>query len=317
MMIHIVSLMQNNKINNQNVKKIKHKEIKQIRIFKLKIIVFLVLCYVYLFAVLWKFIISLNKIEIMGNYIYHQQHFHNNFLNLFNAYREFIFSNDSYMYNLPIYEFLIKAEKEIYLTFIKDIIFIEGNCVSIDGLCKLFSKLQKNHLCISKDINNINGCDNYLQITTSLGIYNFISYWVEEIRFKRNYISLIENLNQINIFWKDNESKILDLYNLQDVHPEVNFLFNYIILPSIEEERNLTLDNIIENISSNKRIYIILLAVYFFLILVLYILYWRPIINNITFLIYKTKNILTIIPVEILSSQTNIKSLLNISDLNE
>ena len=89
------------------------------------------------------------------------------------------------------------------------------------------------------------------------------------------------------------------------------------ILSSIEEERNLALDNIIQNISSNKTIYIILLIIYFFLILILYMLYWRPIINNITLLIYKTKNILNIIPVEILAEQTNIKSLLNISDLNE
>ena len=310
---------QYNKINNLNGNKIKHKEVQQVRIFKIKIIVFLVICYVYLFAVLWKFILSLNKIEIMGDYIYHQQHFHNNFLNLFNAYREFIFNNDSYMHNLPIYEYLIKAEKEIHLTQSQDITFIEGNCDSLDGLCKLFSKLQKNHLCISNDNNNNdnNECDSYLQIITSLGFYNFISYWLEEIRFKRNYVSLIEKFNQTNLFWNNNENKILDLYNLPDVHPEVNFLFSHIILSSIEEERNLTLDNIIENISSNKRIYNILLTVYFFLILVLYILYWRPIINNITFLIYKTKNILTIIPVEILASQTNIKSLLNISDLNE
>ena len=305
-----------NKINNKNGKIIKHKEVQQVRIFKLKIIVVLVLCYVYLFAVLWKFILSLNKMEIMGDYVYHQQHFHNNFLNLFNAYREFIFNNDSYMHNLPIYEYVIKAEKEIYLTQSQDITFIEGNCVSIDGLCKLFSKLQKNHLCIYND-NNINECDNYLQIITSLGFYNFISYWLEEIRFKRNYVSLIEKLNQRGNFWKDNENKIIDLYNLQDIHYEINYLFNHIILSSIEEERNLALDNIIQNISSNKTIYIILLIIYFFLILILYMLYWRPIINNITLLIYKTKNILTIIPVEILAEQTNIKSLLNISDLNE
>ena len=220
------------------------------------------------------------------------------------------------MHNLPIYEYVIKAEKEIYLTQSQDITFIEGNCVSIDGLCKLFSKLQKNHLCIYND-NNINECDNYLQIITSLGFYNFISYWLEEIRFKRNYVSLIEKLNQRGNFWKDNENKIIDLYNLQDIHYEINYLFNHIILSSIEEERNLALDNIIQNISSNKTIYIILLIIYFFLILILYMLYWRPIINNITLLIYKTKNILTIIPVEILAEQTNIKSLLNISDLNE
>lgn len=310
------NIEENNKINNKNGKKMKHKEVQQVRIFKIKIIIFLVFCYVYLFVVLLNFILVLNKIEIMGDYIYHQQHFHNNFLNLVNAYREFIFSNDSYMYNLPIYEYVIKAEKEIHLTMSQDITFIEGNCVSIDGLCELFSKLQKNHLCIYND-NNINKCDNYLQIITSLGFYNFISYWLEEIRFKRNYVSLIENFNLTINFWKDDENKILDLYNYQEIHSEVNFLFNHIILSSIEEERNITLYNIIENVSSNKRIYVILLIIYFLLILVFFMLYWRPIINNITALIYKTKNILTIIPVEILANQTNIKSLLDISDLNE
>ena len=156
-----------------------------------------------------------------------------------------------------------------------------------------------------------------MTIITSLGFYSFISFWIEEIRFKRNYVSLIESLNKTNKFWNDDINKILDLFNLQDIHYEINFLFNHIILPSIEEERNLTLDNIIINVSSNKRIYIVLLIIYFLLILVFYMFYWRPIINNITLLIYKTKNILTIIPVEILASQTNIKSLLNISDLNE
>ena len=308
---------QNNKINNQNGKKNEHKEIQQVRIFQLKLILFLVLCYFYIFAVLWKFILSLNKMEIMGNFIYHQQHFHNNFLNIINAFREFIFSNDSYMYNLPIYEYLLKAEKELHITQTTDLSYIEKNCVSIDGLCELFSELQRKDLCISIDNNNINGCDNHLQIITSLGFYNFYPYWQEEIRFKRNYALIIIKLKQTNSFWKDNENKILDLYNLQEVHTEVNFLFKNIILTTIEEERNVTLHSIFENISSNKSIYIIRLIVYFFLILVLFTLYWGPFINNITLLIYKTKNILNIIPVEILSSQTNIKSLLNISDLNE
>ena len=305
---------QNNKIINQNGKKIEHKEAQQVRIFKIKIIVFLVFCYFYLFAVLWKFILSLNQIKTMGDYIYHQQHFQNNFLNLFNAYREFIFNNESQMYNLPVYEYLIKAEKKVHLTQSEDITFVEGNCDAIKGLCNMFSKLQRNHLCISNDLNE---CDKYLQIITSLGFYNFISFWIEEIRFKRNYVLLIDQINQANNNWKDKRNKTIDLFNFQDVHPEINFLFIHIMLPSLEEERNITLVSIIQNISSNKRVYSILLIIYFLLIIVLYMLYWRPIINNITVLIYKTKNILTIIPVEILAAQTNIKSLLNISDLNE
>jgi len=115
------------------------------------------------------------------------------------------------MHNLPIYEFLIKAEKEIYLTHIQDLTFVEGNCDNIGGLCNLFSKFQKNLLCISNDNNNSNNeCDYYLQIITSLGFYNFVSFWVEEIRFKRNYVSLIESLNKTNKFWNDDINKILD-----------------------------------------------------------------------------------------------------------
>ena len=52
-------------------------------------------------------------------------------------------------------------------------------------------------------------------------------------------------------------------------------------------------------------------------ILILYFLYWNPFITETQDQIYKTKLTLNIIPVEILESQTNIKNLLRISDLNE
>ena len=50
---------------------------------------------------------------------------------------------------------------------------------------------------------------------------------------------------------------------------------------------------------------------------ILYIFYWNPFITETQDQIYKTKLTLNIIPVEILESQTNIKMLLGISDLNE
>jgi hypothetical protein len=272
------------------------------------------------------------------------QHYHNNLLNLFNAYREFIVVNESIMYNEPIVDYLKIAEKEIYETFTEDINFIAENSNKISGLNKIFREIQQNHLRSKNSegkLSSVNSCDYYMEVITSLGFYNFIGFWVEELRIKKNYFLLIEESNaNININLNDSfdpfknenidknsieiikmkkmvENKIVYCFNLEEIHPDVNYMFNYVILPFINDERNLTIDRIINNMKTKKDIYIAIFIIYIFLILILYIFFWRPIINNIKTLIYKTKYMLTIIPVETLSTQTNIKSLLGISDLSE
>ena len=255
------------------------------------------------------------------------QHFHNNLLNLFNAYREFIFFDQTEMYNMNIFDYLGKAEKELYETFTTDINFIAENSKRINGLNKIFREIQQNHLCSNSsthELSNIAKCDYYLEVITSLGFYNFVSFWIEEIRIKKNYAVSVNN-KEIIITNNENDeegismlhSNTIFLYNNGEIHPDVNFLFNYVILPYINEERKLSVDKIIETINSKKKIYIILLIAYFILIIILYIFFWRPIINSSKYLIYKTKNMLRIIPVEILVSQTNIKSLIGVSYLNE
>ena len=119
----------NNKINNNQVRKeIKFKEVSQNRIFKLKLFGILCFSFIYIAILLWRFISLLNKIEIMGSYIYTMQHYHNNLLNLGNAFREFIYLNFSQMHNTPIYDYLSVAERELYETFIRDINFMSDNC---------------------------------------------------------------------------------------------------------------------------------------------------------------------------------------------
>ena len=94
-------------------------------------------------------------------------------------------------------------------------------------------------------------------------------------------------------------------------------MFIFGILTFINQERNLTIEKMIETFKTKNRDYIISMIIYFILIIIFYIIYLNPIIKGIKILIYKTKNMLTIIPVEILTSQTNIKDILNISDLND
>ena len=251
------------------------------------------------------------------------QHFHNNLLNLFNAFREFIFFNQSEMHNMNIFDYLEKAEKELYETFTTDISYIAENSYKINGLKKIFLEIQQSHLCSNSsttELSNIGKCDYYLEVITSLGFYNFVSFWIEEIRIKKNYAVsinsgeiIIKNESDISRF----QSNTIYFYNNGEIHPDINFLFNYVILPYINEERKISVNKIIETINSKYSFYIILLIAYFILIIILYIFFWRPIVNSSKDLIYKTKNILRIIPVEILVSQTNIKSLIGVSDLND
>ena len=59
----------------------------------------------------------------------------------------------------------------------------------------------------------------------------------------------------------------------------------------------------LDTFKPKNRNYLVSMIIYFFLIIIFYIIYLNPIINGIKILIYKTKNMLTIIPVEILTSQ--------------
>ena len=49
---------------------------------------------------------------------------------------------------------------------------------------------------------------------------------------------------------------------------------------------------------------------YLIIVSIIYIVYWFPIIISLNNTIYKTKNMLTIIPIKILASQNNINILM-------
>ena len=314
----------NNKLNNEIKKKIKYKEVAQNKIFRIKLIGIMLFSLIYLIVLLVRFILFLNKSVIFCLYIYTMQHYHNNILNLGNAYREYIYLNISQMHNTQIYQYLAIAEKELYETFIPDVNFMSDNCKIINGLCKLYSDVQKTPSCSQqyedKSI-DIKNCDYYMKVATSLGFYNFISFFIEEIRIKKNYILLIDRLNNVEQMTYSNvenyKNRTIPYLNEPEIYPDINFMFINIILPIINKERNKTSEFILKQISSKPLIYTIFLCVYFIIIILLDIFFWHPIINGIKDLIYKTKNMLTIIPVEILEAQTNIKNLLGISDLNE
>ena len=94
-------------------------------------------------------------------------------------------------------------------------------------------------------------------------------------------------------------------------------MFNSVVLHYIAEEIVLTAEKIFDNFNTRNNLYIAIYTIFFVFIVLLYFVYWAPYIMDAQEQIHKTKEALNIIPVETLEAQTNIKSLLGISDLNE
>ena len=167
--------------------------------------------------------------------------------------------------------------------------------------------------------------------------FNFFVYRLE-IRMKRNYVKLlldeglivgnfsdILNLDNDNI-WNNqnlglNNNKNLifrmSLFNMEKTHSRLNIIFIHIIMQYINTERNMTFFLVEKNIDGGYIICIILVLFHIFYITLAISFFFNPKVKEMNVEIYKAKNILSIIPVQILASLPNIRTLLNIPINNQ
>ena len=130
-----------------------------------------------------------------------------------------------------------------------------------------------------------------------------------------NYATILYEKKYKELWDQNIEIRLITLFNI--IHYDVDFMFNFGILRYIEEELSLTVEKIFGNINSRNQMYIILYSIYLVAIILSYFFYWNPFITKTQDEIHKTKLTLNIIPSEILETQTNIKNIFRISDLNE
>ena len=292
-----------NKTTKGNMRVKRNKGLLVIFIFFLSII------FLYMLIPLLEFNKYLEKFEIMALYEYHMLHFHNNVINIYNAFNEYLFYRESRVDNTPILEYIDKTINNLYNTISEDINYQATNSRNIPGLYEIFAKIQKEQLYNSTNIN-----DTYLDSITSLGYYNFISFMIYEIKVKINYEKILYARKYKDIWDSNIDERSITLFN--SIHSDIDYVFNLVVLYNIEEEINLTRNLIIKNLDSKNSIYISVYIIYIVGIIFLYIFYWNQKIFGIQEQIYKAKIVLNIIPIEILESQTNINTLVGISDLN-
>ena len=289
------------KIRKQNIKKKGNKKLMFI------FICFLFLIFLYMLIPLLEFNKYMSKFEIMALYMYHMIHYHNNIINSYNAFNEYLFYNNSNIENIPVLDFLNKTANSIYDTLTADLSYLGTNSTQVSGLYEVFSKVQKEKLC------EISLCDPYIQNITSLGFFSFSFFLITEIKVKVNYVKILNEKRSELLSSAGEVGRALILFN--NIHYDVDFMFNYVALHYIENEITLSVETIMNNINKRNGIYIAIYIVFFIWIILLYFFYWTPFITEAQDQIYKAKETLNIIPMEILDSQTNIKNILGISEL--
>jgi hypothetical protein len=330
--------MENNfKMNKNRIKPLKKcqqlGDDKRSKKFKLLFINFLIISFIYLCTVFFTFLLIANKFIKNAKYIYHMQNYHSNICELFNCFREFLFDENTKIYGKYVYDYLIEKEKEIYSTNNNDtnqLIYSSKYISDINysffdkGYCELYV----NYFKSKEECINYMGGENGI---ISLGFDLLINSFIEEIRNAREYMKLlldkqvlVGNLSEvIDLFDYDNMIYDLDLndslifrmkvFNMEQTHFRVNIIFVNIILQYINQERNITFQAIEKSVTNEHIKYVLVLIIYIIIFLTIFLFYWLPLIKTLNLEIYKTKKMLSIIPLQILASHPNIKELLNIT----
>ena len=281
----------------------------------------------FIFISIYMIILS-KKALFLFNFCNKLQNYQLEIINTFNIYREFLFDDKSKINDLTAFEYLIKAEKENYYQLNNDIKYIKSN------EAQFFPKNQKNLCSYYKNnyFSSSSQCAEKIGIITEYDFDTLSNYFIEEIKIDKNIViymlkneKIVGNLtdynkedyiNDIDIPKIDGQSENnnlfrLDLFNNDTIHNYLNIIFFSIILPYIDENRK-----IIPNIMSLGKVENFIIwanIVYESLLIIMFFFYFLPVISYINNVIYKTKNMLSIIPLSILVSQKGVSTMLNIS----
>ena len=272
-------------------------------------------------------------------YSYHLQNYQNSLIEIINAYREFLFDDHTTIRGMKANDYINNKMNDIYSSKFYDNIILKNNRKKIPGFMDTYNEFHSRLLCSRRNgkyFSSDEDCQHHMQGISTLGFSVVHTSITEEIRINTNMVnqlllneSIVGNLTLYGSKnWSDDKiTKKLNeldenhvrayyrlyLFNNETFHKDINILFTNVIYPYIDEERRITVTAINEAIQNEEMTYIIFFASFLLVITLLFFIYWIPMIKNMNVSIYKTKKILSIIPIHILASQSNINKLLNIS----
>ena len=256
-------------------------------------------------------------------------------IEFFNVYREFLFDNQSIINNLTSLDYLIKYEREELPKIYEYVNYINLN---FETTLSEYENDTNKTLCsyyINDFFDSIVDCEEVIGLISTYDFDTLAYNFFEEIKINKNimkyilkngidmgdlpefnYTDYINNelfqindddyINNINYIFR------LSLFNNETIHAYLNKMFFSTILPFIEFHREHVYN--ILNIDGRDTYLIIINVLFRALVTLVFLCYFLPVINFINSIIYKTKNMLSIIPLNILSLQSGVANLLRISN---
>ena len=268
---------------------------------------------------------TINNLQFCSNVL----SFQFNIFDMFNAYREYLFDNESIISNMNSYKYLIKKEKEILGSTTENFKKTYFTLIKIkDTNPEMFQALNMHYCSFSTTdyFNSFEECLMKYKNILNLDFYDFLDYFLEQIRIKKNVAKyLLENenvvgnltkYNKINInkiFETNNSSNAmfrLNLFNDDFLHSELNILYFNIIFPYL---KNIgIIFRFYGGIDEEKNLFKLVFLGFILIISIIFYFCFFHLINFFNKQIYKTKNMLSIIPINFLLYNSNIKSFVNL-----
>ena len=282
------------------------------------------------FIFIFYYIIKLgNKSIAMKEFFYRLQNFHLDIIDIFNSFRQYIFDEKpSSELNRPVLVSLNLALIDSYETITSDVDYIQNYIaqnIPVEGeILELFSR----DLCsfyITDSFNSSQECMKKYEIIINNDFSLFVTYFIDQIRIIKNLITYLLStniyqgkLNEYLVFtWLNNPliPKIegpnqntgykfrLELFNDETIHNYLNTIFINIILPYLDTSRKVILKNL--SIKGDEFYFISYAIAYIIALLIYFFSFWIPIIIKVNNNIFQTKNILSIIPTDIILNDVN------------
>ena len=332
---NLITQLDNSKDNNNNFKNNKkNKPLQLSRIFKIKIIILLIFINTFL-SVLFLFCYNFfNQTVINAEYFEKEIIIENSFYEAFNSLREYIFDINSTTNCENSFSRLTYLLEQIYVIRKDSLDIMNHHKTRLPyNFEKRYNYINSRPPCTYRSNEyflNIEECINFENGGTQYGYIIMNSYLVEEIRFIKDiypvYINTSKPMNNLTLTGIDdyvkksilNEKELLYysndpiiFFNVQSV-VNLNIMMQSITIPFFINIKQLTID-VMEKFSEQAYLkFVIAVILYISIIFLAFIFIWIPFIRSLNSIIYKTKNMLSIIPKEVLASLSNIEKLLGI-----
>ena len=324
-----------------NVKKNKtnNKEKYQNLSFIIKISFICLICFAYYLIVILLFHDSLANIQTYI-YMYNITCVRDKMYNtLFDDIREYFFDKNAYTGNLD-YKSLIEERLNIIYEYQKseNIKFSNKKLPSsykkkyqttiLGNICSITTDLFTNDENNNYLIENGYTCPLATGNSSNFGLNVFVSYYIQKLRVQKNYYDLIiqrsgnlpynntlyGTIYQINITDENDISNDpFQIFNSEDVFL-LSIMRRFYLGPSYNTILRQFYASIWNYWNGKYNLYFIIIILLIIFITLFFAFYIIPFIYKLDQDIYKTKNMLSIIPKEVLASLRNISVLLNLSN---